>query len=133
MFADKHAPDGGAAQQIFHLSKILSPDLVRTVMSFRGAERAAEKAVDWLNLKFNSPQIMIPRVYQELNDIAPASPMSEVPRIAKGVLWKVESFLALMKCDETSLPADVIQAIFRALYLSTEEMKAILHYLEADV
>ena len=133
MFADKHAPDGGAAQQIFHLSKILLPYLVRTVMSFRGAERAAEKAVDRLNLKFNSPQLMIPRVYQELKDIAPARPTSEVPRTAVGVLRKVESFLALMKCDEISLPADVIQAIFRALYLGTEEMKAILHYLEADV
>ena len=89
--------------------------------------------MDWLNLKFNSPRLMIPRVYQELKDIAPASPMSEVPCTAEGVLRKVESFLALMKCDKTSLPADVIQAIFIALYLSAEEMKAILHYLEADV
>ena len=38
-----------------------------------------------------------------------------------------------MKCEETSLPADVTQAIFRALYLSIEEKKAILHNLEADV
>ena len=71
MFADLHAPDGGAAQQLFQLSKILSPDLARTVLSFSGAERAAQRAVDWLNLKFNSPQLMIPIVYQELKDIAP--------------------------------------------------------------
>ena len=59
--------------------------------------------------------------------------MLEVPRSAERVLSKVESLSALMKCDQTSLPADVTQAIFRAFYLSTEEKKAILHYLEADV
>ena len=40
MFADQHAPDGGAAQQLFQLSKILSPDLARTVLSFSCTERA---------------------------------------------------------------------------------------------
>ena len=70
MFADPHALDGGAAQQLFQLSKILSPDLARTVLSFSGAERAAQRAVDWLNLKFDSPQPMIPIVYQELKGIA---------------------------------------------------------------
>ena len=38
-----------------------------------------------------------------------------------------------MKNDETSLPADIIQAIFRCLYLSTEEKKQVLHYLKANV
>ena len=38
-----------------------------------------------------------------------------------------------MKDDETILPADIIQAIFRCLYFPTEEKKQILHYLEADV
>ena len=60
MFADKHTPDGGAAQKLFQVSKILSPDLARTVLSFSSTEWAAGKAVDWLNLKFNSPQFMIP-------------------------------------------------------------------------
>ena len=55
----------------YNSSKILSPDLARTVLSFSGAERAAQRPVDWLNLKFNSPQLMIPIVYQELKDIAP--------------------------------------------------------------
>ena len=85
-------------------------------------------------LKFNSRQLMFPRVYKEMKDIAPAGPMSEVPRTTKRVLRKVESLSALIKFDETSLPADVPQAIFRALYLSIEEeKKTILHYLEADV
>ena len=53
MLEDKGAPDGGAVQQLFQLSKILLPDLARTVMSFSGAERGADKAVAWLELKFN--------------------------------------------------------------------------------
>ena len=133
MFQDKNAAHGGAAQKLFQLSKILSPELSRKVMSFSGAEQGAKKAVSWLNLKFNSHQFMIPKVYQEIKDIFPARHASEVPRTAKQVLRKVESLLALMKCDETNLPADVTQAIFRCLYLLTEEKKHILHYLEADV
>ena len=57
MFEDKGAPDGGAAQQLFQLSKILSPDLARTVMSFSGAERGADKAVAWLELKLIEPNL----------------------------------------------------------------------------
>ena len=56
-----------------------------------------------------------------------------MPRTAEQVLRKIESLSALMKDDETSLPADIIQAIFCCLYLSTEEKKQILHYLKANV
>ena len=63
MFYDPHTPDKEASQQLFQLSKILSPDLARTVMSFSGAEQAAQKAADWLNLKFNSLQHMIPFIF----------------------------------------------------------------------
>ena len=49
------------------------------------------------------------------------------------MLRKIESLSALMKCDETNLPADIIQAIFRCSYFSTKEKKQILHCLEADV
>ena len=82
MFQDKNAADGGAAQQLFQLSKILSPELSHTVMSFSGAKQRAKKAVSWLNLKFNSPQLMIPKVYEEIKSIPPARNASEVPRTA---------------------------------------------------
>ena len=59
--------------------------------------------------------------------------MSEVPQTIELVLRKLEALLALMKCDETPLPADVMQTIFWSLYLSTEEKKQILLYLETDV
>ena len=36
------------------------------MISLSGAEHVARKAVDWLNLKFNSTQLMIPIVYQEI-------------------------------------------------------------------
>ena len=133
MFEDKTAKDGGAAQQLYQLSKILSPDLASTVRSFSGAERGAEKAVEWLELRFNEPQLMIPRIFEEIRNIIPARSVSEVPRTAERVLTKVESLSALMKNDEASLPADIVQAIFRCLHLSTEEKKQVLHYLKANV
>ena len=89
MFQDKSAPDGGAAQQLFQLSKMLSPELSRTVMNFSGAERGAEKAVSWLELKFNAPQLMIPKEYKEIRSIPPARSASEVPRTAEQVLRKI--------------------------------------------
>ena len=97
MFQDKNAPDGGAAQQLFQLCKIVSPELSRTVMSFSGAERGAEKAVAWLNLKFNLPQLMIPKAYKEIKSIPPARSASEAPRVVEQVLRKIESLSALMK------------------------------------
>ena len=121
MFQDKGAPDGGAAQQLFQLSKILSPDLAHTVMSFSGAERSADKAVAWLELKFNEQQLMIPRVFKEIRNITPARSVTEVPRTAERVLTKIESLSPFMKNYETSFPADIIQAIFRCLYLSTKK------------
>ena len=66
---------------------------------------------------------MIPRVFEEIRNIPPARSVTEVPRTAERVLTKIESLSALMKNYESSLPADIIQAIFRYLYLSTEEEK----------
>ena len=97
MFQDKSAPDGGATQQLFQLSKILSPNLACTVMSFSGAERCADKAVAWLELKFNEPQLMIPRVFKEIQNMSPARSVTEVPRTTERVLTKIESLSALMK------------------------------------
>ena len=56
-----------------------------------------------------------------------------MPRTAEQILTKIESLSALLKNDKTSLPADIIQAIFHCLYLFTEENKLILHYLKANV
>ena len=72
---------------------------------------------------------MIPIVYQEIKDILPTSNEGEVPRTTERVLRKVESLSALMKNDNTKLPLDIIQAIFRSLYLRREEKKAMLPYL----
>ena len=129
MFYDANAPDKGASQQLFQLSKILAPDLTRTVLSFSGAENSAQKAADWLSLKFDSPQLMVPVIYQELKDISPTRNEGEVPRVAKRVLMKIESLSALTKDDNSILPSDVVQAVFRALYLSREEKMAVLPYL----
>ena len=124
MFYDANAPDKGASQQLFQLSKILAPDLARSVLSYSGSENSAQKAADWLSLKFDSPQLMVPVIYQELKDISPARNEGEVPRVAERVLRKIESLSALTKDDNSSLPSDVVQAVFRALYLSREEKKS---------
>ena len=118
MFYDANVPDKGASQQLYQLFKMLAPDLVRTVLSFSGAEDSGQKAKNWLSLKFNSPQMMIPVVYQEVKDLSPARSEAEVPRVAECVLRKIESLSVLTKDDNSILPSDVVQAVFRSLYLS---------------
>ena len=118
MFYDANAPDKGASQQLYQLSNILAPDLARTVLSFSGAEDSGQQAKNWLSLKFTSPQMMIPVVYQEVKDLSPARSEAEVPRVSECVLRKIESLSALTKDDNSILPSDVVQAVFRSLYLS---------------
>ena len=95
MFYDANAPDKGASQQLFQLSKILSPDLAKSVLSYSGSENSAQKAADWLSLKFDSPQLMIPVIYKEIKNLSPARSEGEVPRVAEHVLRKIESLSAL--------------------------------------
>ena len=121
MFYDPNAPDKGASQQLFQLSKILAPDLARKVLSFSGAENSAQEAKDWLSLKFNSPKMMIPIIYQEVKDLLPARSEAKVPRVAERVLRKIESLYALTKDDNSIHPTNVVQAVFWSLYLSQEE------------
>ena len=75
---------------------------------------------------------MVPVIYQELKDISPARNEAEVPRVAKRVLRKIESLSALSKNNNSILPSNVVQAVFRALYLSREEKKAVLPYLSQE-
>ena len=97
MFFDPNAPDKGASQQLFQLLKILAPDLARTVLSFSGAENSAQRAADWLSLKFDSPMLMIPVIYQEVKDISLARNEAEVPRVAERVLRKIQSLSVLTR------------------------------------
>ena len=83
----------------------------------------------WLSLKFDIPQLQIPKVYQQLKDISSAKSVGEVPRTCERVLRKIEALSALTKDDESALPSDVVQAIFCALYLDRQEQKQVLPYL----
>ena len=65
-------------------------------------------ALEWFELRFNEPQLMIPRIFEEIRNIIPARSVSKVPRTAEQVLTKVESLSALIKDDEASVPADVV-------------------------
>ena len=122
MFYDANAPDKGASQQLYQLSNILAPDLARTVLSFSGVEDSGQKAKMWLSLKLNSPKIMIPVIYQEVKDLLPARSEAKVPRVSERVLRKIKSLSALTKDDNSVLPSDVVQAVFRALFLSQKEV-----------
>ena len=99
-------------------------------MSFSGAQDGSAKAVQWLNMKFNSPHLLLPKVYQEIRDIIPARSQHEVPRVAERLLRKVESISALMNGDAKSLPADVTQVIFNALNLDMQEKKEVIPLLK---
>ena len=129
MFYDPSAADKGASQQLFQLSKLLSPDLAKSVLSYSGSENSAKKAADWLALKFDSPQFMIPACYTEIKSMTPARNEEEIPRVAELVLRKIETLSSLVGRegggDEYALPSDVVQAVFRALFLSREERKAV--------
>ena len=65
-------------------------------------------------------------------DVVPAQSHADVPKVAERLLRKVESISALMASDESPLPLDVTQVIFRALYLSTEAKKGVVYLLEDD-
>ena len=133
IFYDANAPDKGVSQQLYQLSKILAPDLARTVLSFSGAQDSAQKAKKWLSLKYNSSKIMIPFVYQEVKDLSPARSEAKVPRVAEWVLRKIESLSALTKDDNSVLPSKVVQAVFRALFLTREEKIEVLPYLSQEI
>ena len=120
-FYDANAQDKGASQQLYQLSKMLAQDPARTVLSFSGAQDSAQKAKKWLSLKFNSPKIIIPLVYQEVKNLLPARSEAEIPLVAERAPRKIESLSALTKDDKSVLPSDVVQAGFRALFLSREE------------
>ena len=90
MFANRAAVDGGEGQQLYQLSKILSPELATTVMSFSGAQDGPAKTNQWLNMKLNLYNLLLPKVYQEIRDIVPARSQHEVPRVAERLLRKVE-------------------------------------------
>ena len=133
IFYDPSAPDKGASQQLFQLSKVLSQELAKSVLSYSGSENSARKAADWLALKFDSPQLMIPACYTEIKTMTPARNEGEIPRVAELVLRKIETLSSLVGRegggDEYALPTDVVQAVFKALYLSRDERKQVLPYL----
>ena len=65
--------------------------------------------------------------------MTPARSEAEIPRVAEMVLRKIETLSSLVGRegggDDYALPSDVVQAVFRALFLSREERKAVLPYL----
>ena len=111
-----------AEQQLVQLSKITSPEIAKTLMSFSGSENCAEKALEWLHLRWGNPHLQLPAVYNEIKNLQPAKSQADIPKAAERVLSKIEA-LSSLKDDTQPLPSDVTTTIFRALHLSTEEKK----------
>ena len=81
--------ENGEGQQINQLLKILSANLAETVMSFSGAQDGAAKAVHYLNDRFNSPHLILPKVYDKIREWPQAHTQSQVPHIAEKLLRHV--------------------------------------------
>ena len=116
-------------QQLVQLSKITSPEISKTLLSFSGSKQCSEKALQWLHLRYGNPHLQLPAVYDEIKMMAPAKSQADIPKAAERILSKIEA-LSSLKEDTQPLPSDVVTAIFRALHFSTEEKKAVLPLLE---
>ena len=99
-------------QQLFQLSRIVSPELAKTLLSFSGSENGAAKALQWLHLKYGMPHLQIPKVYEEIRNVSAARAQHDVPKTAEKLLRKVESLSLLMKSFQNTLPSDITNHIF---------------------
>ena len=59
-------------QQLVQLSKITSSEIAKTLMSFSGSENCADKALEWLHLRYGNPHLQLPAVYDEIKNLQPA-------------------------------------------------------------
>ena len=86
------------------------------MLTFSGSADGPKKAMQLLQLKFGTPHLQIPAVYDEIKAIKQANAQHEIPKTAKRILAKLESVSSLHHNDEVSLPAEVTTAIFKALH-----------------
>ena len=114
-------------QQLHQLSKICSPQIAATILSFN----TPEKALDWLILKYGVPHLQLPQVYKEFKSLPRAKNKYEIPQTAEAVLAKLESLANLIQSEDQALPGDVITFNFQCLNLTTEEQKLVLPMIAA--
>ena len=83
-------------QQLHQLSKICSPQIAATILSFN----TSEKALDWLILKYGVPHLQIPQVYKEIKSLTKATNKYEIPQTTEVVLVKLESLTNLIQSED---------------------------------
>ena len=76
-------------QQIVQLSKITSPEILKTLMSFSGSKNCSEKALKMLHLRWGYPHLQLPAVYDEIKNLQPAKSQTDIPKAAERVLSKI--------------------------------------------
>ena len=101
--------------------------MTATILSFN----TLQKALDWLILKFGTPHIQLPQVYEEIKSIPRAKTRNDIPNTAEAVLAKLESLANLTQTEDQALPGDVMTSIFKCLYLTLEEQKLVLPMIAA--
>ena len=69
-------------EQLVQLSKITSPEIAKTLMSFCGSENCARKALEWLYLRWRNPHLQLPAVYDEIKNLQPAKSQAYIPKAA---------------------------------------------------
>ena len=74
-------------------------------MSFSGSENCADKALEWLHLRWGNPHLQLPAVYDEIKNLQPAKLQADIPKAAERGVVKPQG-------GHTALPSDVTTAIF---------------------
>ena len=82
-------------QQLVQLSKITSPEISKTLMSFSGSKNCSEKDLQWLHLRYGNPHLQLPAVYDEIKNLQIAKSQADIPKAAERILSKIEALSSL--------------------------------------
>ena len=96
-------------------------------MSFSGQEDCLEKAMNWINQRFGQVHINLPSGYEKITQTKTARNVVEILRTVEVILADLNTLFLLMLDESKSIPVEVSNGIFRALRLTQEEQKEVLH------
>ena len=82
-------------QQLVQLSKITSSEIAKTLMNFSGSDNCADKALEWLHLRYRNPHLQLLAVYDEIKNLQPAKSQADIPKAAEGCLKLLEALSSL--------------------------------------
>ena len=84
-FPDQHK------QQLVQSSKITSSEIAKTLMNLSGSDNCADKALEWLHLRYRNPHLQLPAVYDEIKNLQLTKSQADIPKAAEGCLKLLEA------------------------------------------